>query len=424
MITDQTVAQHPGGDAASRRGPARPRPRFDRRELAGALGDLGTMLPLALGLILINGLDATGLLLTIGLFYILSGLYFGVTVPVQPMKIIGAYAIASAIGPGQITAAGLWMAALLLGLGLTGGMTLVQRLVPFSTVRGVQLATGILLLRQGIDFMAGTTSLQRAQGSAEPFLSIGAVGPIPGGLILGFLAVALVLALLDNPRAPAALVVVVFGLAIGLLFGGWRSLAVFHPGLHLPRLLPFGWPSATAFSLALTTLALPQLPMTIGNAVVAQADLTREYFGHEAARRSSTRALAVSMGLANIAAALVGGMPLCHGAGGLAAHYRFGARTAGANLIIGAIFLALALALGDVAVRLLTLLPFAILGALLCFAGVQLALTAHDVRQRNDLLVIIVMLGVTLATNLAVGFGVGIVLAHSLTVGPGSTIHI
>jgi len=386
--------------------------RFDRQELAGSLGDLGTLLPLAIGLLVINGLSATGLLFTVGLFYILAGLYFGVTIPVEPMKVISAYAIASALSPEQVTAAGLWMAVLLLALGLSGGIGLVCQIVPFASVRGVQLATGMLLLSQGVGLILGTTSLQRARGSAEPFLSVDSIGFVPLGLVLGLAAVVLILALLENRRTPAALVVVVLGLAAGLLFGGWRGLAGFHLGLHLPVLLPFGWPSASVLVLALTSLALPQLPMTIGNAVVAQADLTREYFGEEAGRRNSTRALTVSMGLGNLAAALVGGMPLCHGAGGLAAHYRFGARTAGSNLMIGGVFVLLALLVGDMAVHVLTLLPFAVLGALLCFAGAQLALTILDVRDRKDLLVVLATLGITLASNLAAGFIAGIVLAY------------
>jgi SulP family sulfate permease len=386
--------------------------RFDRRELAGSLGDLGTLLPLAIGLVLVNGLDATGLLLSVGLFYILSGLYFGVTVPVQPMKVIGAYAIARAMSPVQITAAGLWMALLLLLLGISGTLNQVCRIVPRSIVRGVQLATGILLLLQGLGLILGTSALQRSRGTAEPFLQVGALGPVPGGFALGLAAVLLILFLLDNRRTPAALVVVILGFAAGLLLGGWRGGGQVHLGLHAPTILPFGLPSAGDLVIALTALALPQLPMTIGNAVVAQADLTRQYFGEDAARRSSPRALAVSMGLANIGAAAVGGMPLCHGAGGLAAHHRFGARTAGANLIIGAGFFALALLTGDVAMRLLTLLPFAVLGALLCFAGVELALMIQDVHERKDLLVVLVMLGVTLATNLAIGFVTGIALAY------------
>ena len=76
--------------------------RFDRMELVGSLGDLGTMLPLAVGMIVLNQMHATNVLVTVGLFYILSGLYFGVPVAVQPMKVIAAYAIAAGMTPQQI----------------------------------------------------------------------------------------------------------------------------------------------------------------------------------------------------------------------------------------------------------------------------------------------------------------------------------
>jgi SulP family sulfate permease len=386
--------------------------RFDRHELAGSLGDLGTILPLALGLILIDGLDSTAVFLTLGLYYVLSGLYFRVTVPVEPMKVIGAYAIANALGPAEVTAAGLWMAVLLLGLALTGTLKVVRLVVPQCTVRGVQLVTGVLLFMQGIRFMLGQSSLQRAQGGAEPFLTVTSLGPVPIGIVLGVAATVVVFTLLENRRAPAALVVVAAGLVAGLLLGGWHNLADFHMGVHLPRFLPFGWPQPSVLAVALTALALPQLPMTLANAVVAQSDLTREYFGAEEARRSSPKALAVSMGLANIVAGLLGGMPVCHGAGGLAAHYRFGARTAGSNLMIGGIFAAIGILIGDQATVLLSLLPFSVLGALLCFAGAQLAMMILDVKARSDLFVVVAMLAIALVTNLGIGFGVGIAAAY------------
>jgi len=386
--------------------------RFDRHELAGSLGDLGTLLPLAVGLILINGLDSTATFLSIGLFYVLAGLYFGVTVPVQPMKVISAYAIANAMTAQQVTTSGLWMGVLLLTLGITGTITRVRSLVPQSTVRGVQLVTGILLFVEGIKFMLGRTSLQQAQEAAEPFLSVSSIGPVPLGIVLGVVAVVVILLLLENRVAPAALVVVTGGAIAGLALGGYRNLADFHVGLHMPQLLPFGLPTTADLVFALTALALPQIPMTIGNAVVAQADLTREYFGEEGAKRSSPRALAISMGLCNVATSFFGGMPLCHGAGGLAAHYRFGARTAGSNLMIGALFLLVGVLVGDKAVAVFSLLPFSVLGALLCFAGAQLAMMILDVKERADLFVVVTMLAVSLVANLGIGFGVGIVAAY------------
>jgi SulP family sulfate permease len=123
------------------------------------------------------------------------------------------------------------------------------------------------------------------------------------------------------------------------------------------------------------------------------------------------------MGLSLLASFIFGAMPLCHGAGGLAAHYRFGARTAGSNIMIGAIFLILAILFGQYALSIVYLLPLSILGVLLIFAGSQLALTIRDMRERTDLFVVIIMLGITFATNLAVAFIVGIIVAYAFKTG-------
>jgi len=383
---------------------------FDRRELAGSLGDLGTLLPIAIGMVLICGIEGTPLLLGVGLYYVATGLAFRTTVPVQPMKVVGAYAIARALGPDQITAAGMWLGVLLLALAATGAVQVLARITPKAVVRGVQLTTGMLLLAEGVRFIAGTSKLQVIHGSAEPFLFVSSLGPVPIGIQIGSAAVILLLLLLENRVAPAGLVVVVLGAALGLALGGYRGLADFQLSLHLPTLLPYGIPDLSVLVVALVSLALPQLPMTLGNAVIAQADLTREYFGDAVADRANPRALAVSMGLANVLSALIGGMPMCHGAGGLAAHYRFGARTAGSNLFIGGLFIAAGLIVGDQAAEVLGILPFSVLGAMLVFAGAQLALQIRDVTERKDLFVALTILGVSLASNLAVGFGVGLVL--------------
>ena len=164
---------------------------------------------------------------------------------------------------------------------------------------------------------------------------------------------------------------------------------------------------------ALLVLVLPQIPMTLGNAVIAYSDLSEQYFGDDS-KKVTYRASCITMGLANVLSSLIAGMPLCHGAGGLAAHYRFGARTAGSNLMIGTIFVAMAVFLGIHALAVVYLVPMSILGVLLVFAGSQLALTIIDMRERKDLFVALVMLGITLASNLAVGFVVGIFVAYAL----------
>ena len=387
--------------------------RFNRLELAGSLGDLGTLLPLAIGMIMINGLNPTGLFLTIGIYYVLAGIYYGVTVPVQPMKVIGAYAIATAMNASQITAAGYLMGLVLLLIGATGAITIIGKYIPRSVVRGVQLSTGTLLMVQGVKLMLGTSTLQKIHQTVEPYLSVQSVGPVPIGIIIGVFGGCLTLILLENKKFPAGLIVVVAGLVLGLGLGNRLSLHELHIGINLPVFLPFGWPSRADFAFALFALVLPQIPMTVGNAVVAYADLSKEYF-KEQSGKVTYRATCISMALANFLSATFGGMPLCHGAGGLAAHYRFGALTAGSNIMIGGVFIALAIFFGSRSLAFINLLPLAVLGILLLFAGSQLCLTILDLNKRKDMFVCLTVLGITLATNLAAGFIAGIAVAYIL----------
>ena len=387
--------------------------RFNRLEFSGSLGDLGTLLPLALGLILVNGLSPNGVFLSAGLFFIFSGLYFSVTVPIQPMKVIGAYSIATAMTASQITASGYLIAVVLLIIGATGAITVIGRYIPKAVIRGVQLSTGTLLMVEGIKFMLGTTRLQMLSQAAEPYLNVGAVGPVPIGIIIGIVGGVLTLLLLDNKKFPAGLVVVFGGIALGLIFGIREGLDKINPGIHLPRFLPLGWPTKADFTFALLALVLPQIPMTLGNAVIAYADLSKDYFG-DGSQKVTYKSVCISMALANFVCATIGGMPLCHGAGGLAAHYRFGARTAGSNVMIGAIFVILAVVLGNQSLAVIYLIPLSVLGILLLFAGSQLALTIMDLENRKDFFVVVFMLGITFASNLAAGFMVGIVVAWLL----------
>ncbi|MCB2145201.1 MAG: putative sulfate/molybdate transporter [Deltaproteobacteria bacterium] len=387
--------------------------RFNRMELAGSLGDLGTILPLAIGMILINGLSPLGLFLGVGLYYVCSGLYFRVTSPVEPMKVIGAYAIATGITAGQIQASSLWIFLFLLIIGGTGIITMIGRYIPKPVIRGVQLSTGVLLVSQGVKLMLGTSKFQALRQAAEPYLSIQALGPIPLGLIIGGVLGVLTLILLDNRRLPAAIVVVGVGILIGFLLGTGEGFHQIQIGFYLPEWLPYGLPSTADFTFALLVLVLPQVPMTLGNAVMANADLSIQYFPEEG-KRVTYRALCISMALANLGAFFLGGMPMCHGAGGLASRYRFGARTGGSNLMIGAIFIVLALLLGDHLMGVIYLLPMSALGILLIFAGAQLSLTLLDITARKDLFVVILIVGITLASNLAAGFLVGIAGAYAL----------
>ena len=387
--------------------------RFDRMELAGSFGDLGTILPLAIGMILINGLNALGLFLGVGLYYVFAGLYFRVTSPVEPMKVIGAYAIATGITANQIQASSLWVFLFLLIIGGTGIIKLIGRYIPRPVIRGVQLSTGILLVSQGVKLMLGTSKFQTLREAAEPYMSIQSLGPVPLGLLIGAILGVLTLLLLENKRLPAAIVVVGAGILTGIFLGTREGLDQIKLGFYLPKLMPYGLPSANDFTFALLVLVLPQIPMTLGNAVMANADLSIQYFPQDG-HRVTYPALCISMALANLMSFFLGGMPMCHGAGGLASRYRFGARTGGSNLIIGAIFIVLALFLGEHLMGVIYLLPMSALGILLIFAGAQLSLTLLDINTRKEMFIPILVVGITLASNLAAGFIVGIVVAYAL----------
>lgn len=368
---------------------------FSRLEFAGSLGDLGTLLPMAIAMVLVNGLDPIGVFFSIAVFYIVSGIFFGVTVPVQPMKVIGAYAISASLAPNQILASGLLMSLCLFLLTLTKAIDYIKMITPTSAIRGVQGYTGIMLLAGGVKFVVGESSFQQLHSAVEPFLQYQAVGPLPVSILIGAGAAILTFLLLDNKRLPAGLIVVAGGMVLGFVLGARPAIGLSDIGLHLPSLLPFGMVSQADLSFALLMLVLPQLPMTAGNAVLAYTDLSKQYFGQKSNFVTDTR-VCLSMACANLLSFIVGGFPLCHGAGGLAAHYRFGARTAGSNLMIGGLFLLLVLFLGDRVVEVLKLLPMAILGVLLIFSGAQLALAVMDMQTRKEWFVVFLIMGVPL----------------------------
>jgi SulP family sulfate permease len=265
---------------------------------AGSLGDLGTLLPIAIAMVLFNKASALGLFLSNGVYYLVSGVYFGITVPVQPMKVIGAYAIATAMSPDQILASSLLMGVFLLIVGLTGAIDIVRKFIPNSVIRGVQLSTGALLIAGGVKFMIGTSKYQALQQAVVPHLSAQSIGALPISLVFGTVAAIVTLLLLDNKKFPVGLIVVVVGLAAGLAFGARFGMSSSGFGFNLPELLPFGFPGKADFTFALFALVLPQLPMTLGNAVLACTDLSKEYFGDRSAKVTN-RKVCVTMALAN-----------------------------------------------------------------------------------------------------------------------------
>lgn len=382
--------------------------RSNVQELGGALGDVGTLLPLMVALILFNGLNATLVLMMVGLFYIGAGLYFRLPTPVQPMKSIAVIAIALGLSASVIGAAGLIMGVTLLVLSLTNLITKVVKLFPHAVVRGIQLSIGLILLQKGLS-LAFTQQLF-FNGASHSF-NLGNM-VIPTGVLLAILGVLVFFVFRRSQHFPASLALITFGLGTGVIFTSAFGISNLSPTFAG---IPMQLPSAADFWIALTVLVIPQLPLTLGNAVVGTWDTARTYF-KDKARQMTPRALTTSMGLANVAAGLVGAMPMCHGSGGLTAHYKLGARTGKANLMIGGLLLGLGLFLGGAAVPFLSLIPLSVLGVLLGIVGIYHVFLVRDLKAKRHLAVAGTVAVVTIALgNLALGFGAGILLHQTLS---------
>ncbi len=375
---------------------------FDRMEFAGSLGDLGTIIPLSIALIMICQLSFTTVFLLVGLFYIFCGSYFKLPIPVQPLKVFTAIAIAN---PDKVTITILASSGLILGifliiLAISGWINWIARFFQKPIVRGIQLGLGLILITKGIDYILKQELLIEQSENVTLLYGIH-LNPIIG-ICGSFLA----LLLISNKHFPAALVIVISGLFIGIFSGSLDNVILSLGPLPIKTYLPVIDELPTVIFL----LVIPQVPLTLGNAVVGTSDTCFTLFGkNESTNRISIRALCTSMGLANVVAGILGGMPMCHGSGGLAAHYRFGARTGGSNIIIGLVFLFLAIAFGTIGIAVLSAIPNAVLGILLLFAGLELAVLIRDIEEKNDLFVSLIIAGIGFATtNMSIALLVGI----------------
>jgi MFS superfamily sulfate permease-like transporter len=210
--------------------------------------------------------------------------------------------------------------------------------------------------------------------------------------------------LLRGTRWPGALLVLGGGCVAGALVSGLPSA-----GLG-PGAVDISLPDGPAFGTALTTLVLAQLPLTFGNSVVATADAERSYFGARA-RRVQPNRLALSIGGTNLIAGLTHGLPICHGAGGVTAHVKLGARTAAATASAGVLYLGLAILFGESLPGILQLLLPGALAGMLLYVAIQHAILAGTLEQPADRAIAAGVGVVTLLSgNLAVGFGAGVAI--------------
>lgn len=333
--------------------------RFDRGELAGAVADLGVLVPITVALIVKNGLSATAVLLPAGLLYVMAGLLYRVPVPVQPLKAFGAIAIARGLGSPEIAAGALLMGGIFVALGASGWLDRVARVFPHPIIRGVQLSVGLLFCQLAWTLLTAPPPAFGDHNRPAWWL-------VGGGVVVA--AAALLLR-----RQNVTLIFIAFA-AIGMMLGYHGPLTLGPSAFLFPNL------SIEAFATAALALVLPQLPLTFANSCLATADAARTYFG-PAGERVRPGRLALSLGIANLVAGGMSGMPVCHGAGGMTAHYSFGARSGGAPIVLGAVLLVLAFAIGASLADVLAGFPLPILAGLLAVSGLLHIALLKDLRH-------------------------------------------
>lgn len=361
--------------------------RFDRNELAGMFGDLGTDLPLLVGMTLAAGLDSAGVLTLFGLFQVLTALRYRLPMPVQPLKATAALVIATQPEPGVIFGAGLSIGAVMLLLTITGALGWLAEFIPRCVVRGIQLGLGIQLASVALREFVGH--------DGAPGYALAAV--------LGLIA----LLLRGNRRWPAALFIV----AGGLLYAAFRQpselLAGFDLGFALPSLSVPTW---SQIAVGFVTLALPQIPLSVGNSILATRQVVADLFPE---RQVGIRQIGLTYSLMNLIGPWFGAVPTCHGSGGMVGHYTFGARTGGSVVLYGLFFLLLGLFASDSFANLTFIFPLPALGVLLLFEAVGLMALCGDQAERPRDWQICLLTG-ALAFGLPYGFVVGLIVGTAL----------
>lgn len=362
---------------------------YNKMEFAGAFGDLGTFIPFVVGYITLNRMDPLGILVAFGLFKIFVGLYFRTPVPIQPMKAIGGFAIAhpETITHGMIWGSGIFTGLFWLLMGLTGAITWIQRITTKPVVRGIMLGLGLSFVIEGLNMMKG-----------DPLFAIGGV--------------ALTLLLINSKRLPAMLVLLGYGIFIGFVQKPALLEELSQISIHFRfPALTFARMSWNDLLAGFLILGLPQAPLTLGNAIIGTVAENNEYFPD---RRITAKAISIDHGVMNLITVLIGGIPLCHGAGGMAGHIRFGARTGGALVILGVIVLFTGLFLSDSVSLIFQVFPRSILGVILFFAGVELALVIKDIKLRKQNLFVLLVTAGTAIWNMGVAYVAGLVLYYSI----------
>lgn len=360
--------------------------RFDRNEIAGAFGDIGTDLPLIVGMILASGLDPTSVLVMFGLAQIASALLYGMPMAVQPLKVVAALVIAAngTLDASTIFGAGIAIAAIMLVLTLSGVLEWLRKIIPKAVIRGIQFGLGIKLT------MLASTYIQ---ADGRP------------GFVLAAICFGITVCLLGNRRFPPALIVMAIGLLYAFCFRHVDATMIRSSfGFSLPGTRV---PSLDSIVTGLAVLALPQIPLSLGNSIFATEQLANDLFPE---KKVTLRKIGLTYSILNFVMPFFGGIPVCHGSGGLAGHHAFGGRTGGSVVIYGAMYLGLGLFFSGGFQHIIRIFPLPVLGIILLFEGFSLMKLVVDLAEAKFRFSTALLVGMLAFSIPKYGFLIGIVV--------------
>jgi len=363
--------------------------KFDRNEFSGAFGDIGTDLPLIVGMILASGLDTASVLIVFGLMQVFTAFVYGLPMPVQPLKAVAALVIAQHIGGNIIYGAGLAIGITMLLLTVTGLVDWLGRVIPKSVIRGIQFGLGLKLASIALK------NYVMADGISGCWLAVAAA------IVTVFL--------IGNRKYPAAIFVILLGVIYALIFKLDGSAVTASVGFNLPR---FYVPTLPDIATGFVVLTLPQIPLSLGNSIFATKQLTEDLFPQ---KHITVRKISFTYAIINLINPFLSGIPTCHGSGGMAGHYAFGARTGGSVVIYGSLYLTLGLFFSGGFEHIVKIFPLPILGVILVFESLALMMLIRDISISKADFSIALLVALTagfLPYGFVIGLIAGTILAH------------
>ncbi|TGL03702.1 putative sulfate/molybdate transporter [Leptospira levettii] len=361
---------------------------FNRNEIAGAFGDIGTDFPILIAMILAAGLHAPSVFIIFGCMQILTGIIYKRPMPVQPLKAMATIVITGKIAGPIVLGGGLSIGILMLFFSTTGILEKIAKLVPKSVVRGLQLGLGISLSMLAFKEYIPSDSTK--------------------GYILSAISFLFIILLIDNRKIPASLIVIIFGFVYSLFFHFETYSKFSNFETNLPKIYV---PNLEMISKGFILLTLPQIPLSIGNSILATKQISDDLFPNR--KPISIKQIGLSYSIMNLISPFFSGIPCCHGAGGMVGHYTFGGRTGVSVLLYGMFYLLSGLFIGNGLDILIKAFPLPILGTLLFFEALSLILLTKDSFQNSKEFIIVIMTGL-LASGLPYGFLIAMIVGTSI----------